>query len=42
MEDLKENGLKLYYHNHHFEFEKYHGKTGFELLVENTDRTGWL
>lgn len=34
---LKENGLKLYYHNHHFEFEKYHGKTGFELLVENTD-----
>ena len=35
---LKENGLKLYYHNHHFEFEKYHGKTGFELLGDNTDR----
>lgn len=34
---LREQGLKLYYHNHHFEFEKYHGKTGFELLVENTD-----
>lgn len=34
---LKEQGLKLYYHNHHFEFEKYHGKTGFELLTENTD-----
>ena len=34
---LAENGLKLYYHNHHFEFEKFGGKTGFELLVENTD-----
>ena len=34
---LKDAGLKLYYHNHHFEFEKFHGKTGFELLVENTD-----
>lgn len=36
---LSENGLKLYYHNHHFEFEKFHGKTGFEILVENTDPT---
>lgn len=34
---LSENGLKLYYHNHHFEFEKFSGKTGFEILVENTD-----
>lgn len=34
---LAEQGLKLYYHNHHFEFEKFRGKTGFELLVENTD-----
>ena len=34
---LIEEGLKLYYHNHHFEFEKFQGKTGFELLVENTD-----
>lgn len=34
---LQENGLKLYYHNHHFEFEKFHGKTGFEILVEHTD-----
>jgi len=34
---LQQEGLKLYYHNHHFEFEKFRGKTGFELLVENTD-----
>lgn len=34
---LAENGLKLYYHNHHFEFERFGEKTGFEILVENTD-----
>lgn len=34
---LAENGLKFYYHNHHFEFEKFNGKTGFEILVDNTD-----
>lgn len=34
---LAEEGIKLYYHNHHFEFERFHGKTGFELLVEHTD-----
>lgn len=34
---LSEEGLHLYYHNHHFEFQKYDGKTGFEILVENTD-----
>lgn len=34
---LLDEGIKFYYHNHHFEFEKYNGKTGFEILVENTD-----
>lgn len=34
---LREQGLKLYYHNHHFEFERFRGRTGFELLVEYTD-----
>ncbi len=34
---LLDEGIKLYYHNHHFEFEKFNGKTGFEILVENTD-----
>ena len=34
---LADHGIKLYYHNHHFEFEKYGDKTGLELLVENTD-----
>lgn len=34
---LKENGLKLYYHNHHFEFEKFNGKTGYDILIDETD-----
>lgn len=34
---LKDAGINLYYHNHHFEFEKFSGKTGFEILVEETD-----
>lgn len=34
---LKENGLKLYYHNHHFEFQKFNGKTGLDILIDETD-----
>lgn len=34
---FRDEGLKLYYHNHHFEFEKFRGKTGFDILVEETD-----
>lgn len=36
-EELREAGLQLAYHNHAFEFEKFGGKTGFELLAEGTD-----
>lgn len=32
-----EEGIQLCYHNHHFEFERFGDKTGFEILVENTD-----
>lgn len=34
---LAREGLKLYYHNHHFEFQRFGDKTGFELLAEATD-----
>lgn len=34
---LQDEGLKFYYHNHHFEFEKFRGKTGFDILIEETD-----
>jgi sugar phosphate isomerase/epimerase len=29
-------GVELCYHNHNFEFQKYDGKTGLEILFENT------
>ena len=33
---MKENGFKLFYHNHHMEFYKYDGKTIFDYMIENT------
>lgn len=33
--EIKKNGLVLGYHNHAIEFEKYDGKTGLEILLEN-------
>lgn len=35
IEKIKENGLILGYHNHGIEFERYDGKTGLEILLEN-------
>lgn len=34
---LAEAGLTLSYHNHSFEFERFQGKTGMELLFDNSD-----
>ncbi len=34
---LKENGFKLGYHNHAFEFEKYGDKMGMDILMENLE-----
>lgn len=33
----KEKGFTLIYHNHDFEFAKYNGKCGMDILFENTD-----
>lgn len=33
----KQNGLGLVYHNHRFEFEKFNGKVGMEILFEESD-----
>lgn len=35
---LKEHGIKLFYHNHHCEFDKVDGKPLFDLLVDNTSK----
>lgn len=32
-----QSGLKFVYHNHKFEFEKFDGITGLEILIEKTD-----
>jgi len=34
---LKREGLKLAYHNHNVEFARHGAKTGYELLLENTN-----
>ncbi|MGB2613491.1 MAG: sugar phosphate isomerase/epimerase [Phycisphaerae bacterium] len=35
---LKAEGLGLAYHNHSFEFQKFDGKYGYDILFENVDR----
>ncbi|TLS52596.1 sugar phosphate isomerase/epimerase [Paenibacillus antri] len=34
---MNEAGLKFIYHNHDFEFAKYEGKTGMDILFEESD-----
>ena len=38
---LKEEGIKLYYHNHHIEFMKYGSKTLLDIIRENADHMGF-
>ncbi len=35
--ELAANGLKLIYHNHNFEFQKYDGVTGLDILINESD-----
>ena len=35
--ELAKHGIRLAYHNHAFEFERYGDRTGFELLYEESD-----
>lgn len=35
---LQEAGLTFIYHNHDFEFAKFDGKTGMDILFDNSDR----
>ena len=34
---MKDTGFKFFYHNHHFEFYKYDGKTILDYIIENTE-----
>ena len=38
---LKEDGIDLYYHNHHFEFVRHNGKYLLDILKENTQLMGF-
>lgn len=38
---LEDNDIKLYYHNHHVEFQKYDGKYLLDIIKENTDNIGF-
>ena len=40
--ELKKEGLGLTYHNHQFEFAKFNGKTGFEIMMENSENFTFL
>lgn len=38
---LADNGMKLHYHNHQFEYQKYSGKIIYDVLVNETDPEQW-
>lgn len=40
--ELKKEGLGATYHNHRFEFEKFDGKLGIDLLLENSDTFSFM
>lgn len=37
---LEPHGIKLYYHNHHVEYQKKNGKTVFEIVLEKAPHLG--
>lgn len=38
---LADEGIKLYYHNHHIEFQKFDGKTLLDIIRDNTEGMGF-
>jgi sugar phosphate isomerase/epimerase len=40
IEKIKASGKVFLYHNHEFEFEKYNGRTGIDIILDNTDKDG--
>ena len=38
---LADEGIKLYYHNHHIEFRKFDGRTMLDIIRENADMLGF-
>ena len=40
IEKIKKSGKVFLYHNHDFEFQDYNGKTGIDIILDNTDKDG--
>lgn len=40
IEKIKQSGKVFLYHNHDFEFVNYDGKTGIDIILDNTDKDG--
>ena len=38
---MEEQGMKLQYHNHYFEYEKYDGELGIDMMARLTDPARW-
>ena len=38
---LADQGIKLYYHNHHIEFQRFEGKLLLDIIRENADKLGF-
>ena len=38
---LADNGIKLYYHNHHVEFQRFEGKTLLDIIRDNAPHLGF-
>jgi sugar phosphate isomerase/epimerase len=39
--ELEKHGIKLYYHNHHFEMQKHDGQTILEIIEQNAPHLGF-
>ena len=39
---IADNGMSFHYHNHSFEFVKYEGKIGFDIMIEETAKGEWF
>jgi len=41
VDKIKKSGKVFLYHNHRFEFENFNGKSGIDILLENSDKDGF-
>ena len=42
IEKIRQSGKLFLYHNHRFEFERFSGRTGMDIMLENTDEDAFM